>query len=67
MKSTYTKRNGHERTRFTKASTNWAATDRRKVALASLEKQLQPLDPEKDKHHINRIKKEIAILQERIR
>lgn len=41
MKSSYSARNGHPKTRFCKASNNVAATERRERALSRLMYQLQ--------------------------
>lgn len=79
MKSTYFKRTGHERYRVAKASTNSAATGRRKRALERLEAQLESgnssrIDPNikglntflpLSEEDIKRIKKEIGILKTR--
>lgn len=77
MKSSYFKRNGHERLRSTKASLNQAATLRRETALARLRFQLSTGTKFRDvndkegvpleEDDIKRIMKEVATLEERIR
>ena len=64
MKLTYLKRNGHERTRITKASNNPAAVARRKRVLERLEKRrdAKNLSPEKKES----IDMQIFLLQQKI-
>lgn len=73
MKSSYTRRNGHERTRFTKTSLNSAATARRERALVRLKERvkenskLSPDDQFLRQVDLDKINKEIANLERKIK
>lgn len=77
MKSTYSARNGHPKTRFCKASLNVTATLRRETALGRLRYQISTgtkFNGVDDKEgtpltedDVKRITKEISILEEKIR
>jgi hypothetical protein len=74
-KSTYQKRNGHERYKFMKKNSNGYMKARRKVALVNLTKKMlaieelnksseEPIDLNKD-HNYQRIKKEITNIEQK--
>lgn len=75
MKSTYAKRNGHERYKIVKKNRNHAATSRRKIAIEALESDLEQGTLRVDgvrtedpltETQITRIKKEIVNLKSKM-